>query len=54
MERMKDAGNKFLVFIIVCITLLFSGYVYAYDLKPFILNPDYKHDRFNTQPKDIE
>lgn len=22
-------------------------------LKPIVLNPDYKHDRFNTQPKDI-
>jgi endonuclease G, mitochondrial len=46
-------SKKILVFIIACITLFFSGYVFAYDLKPVILNPDYKHDRFNTQPKDI-
>jgi hypothetical protein len=46
-------SKKILTFIIACFTLSFTGYVFAYDLKPVILNPDYNHDRFNTQPKDI-
>jgi hypothetical protein len=46
-------NKKILTLIMVCITLSFSGYSFAYDLKPVVLNPEYKHDRFNTQPKDI-
>ncbi len=46
-------SRTFLIFIVVYITLSFPGYAFAYDRKPIILNPDYKHDRFNTQPKEI-
>ncbi len=42
-----------LALLVACSAILSSGYVFAYDLKPVVLNPDYKHDRFNTQPKDI-
>ncbi len=42
-------SRTLLIFIVVYITLSFPGYIFAYDLKPVILNPDYKHDRFNTQ-----
>lgn len=52
-EKEMTLSKKILAFIIVCIISSFTGYVKAANLKPIILAPDYQHDRFNTQPKDI-
>jgi endonuclease G, mitochondrial len=46
-------SKEILAFIIVCIVLSFTGYVMAVDLKTVVPAPNYQHDRFNTQPKDI-